>query len=84
MAQLSSLWRDLGLDSLLRCLIGSALMWLSNQAYCCFMALQRAASSLLRALLPRSRLKSAFKAVAEKVSRVETQIKTERMPGLES
>lgn len=47
MAQLSSLWRDLGLN-LVRCrLIGSGLMWLSNQACCCFMALQRAASFLL-------------------------------------
>lgn len=44
MAQLSSLWRDLGLNLVLRCLTGSALMWLSNHAYCCFMASQRAAS----------------------------------------
>lgn len=44
MAQLSSLWRDLGLNLVLRCLTGSALMWLSNHACCCFEASQRAAS----------------------------------------
>lgn len=44
MAQLSSLWRDVGLNLVLRCLTGSVLMWLSNHAYCCFTALQRAAS----------------------------------------
>lgn len=78
MAQLSSLWRDLGLNLVLRCLTGSVLMWLSNHAYCCFMALQRAASfSRCEAFS----LKSAFQVVVETDLRVKPSIKTQRMHG---
>lgn len=76
MAQLSSLWRDLGLNLVLRCLIGSALMWLSNQACCCFMALQRAASFCCERFSRDLASSQHLRLCRKKVWRVEAQLKT--------
>lgn len=77
MARLSSLWRDLGLNLVLRCLTGSALMWLSNRACRCLAASQRAAS-----FQPGSGLRSAFQVVLGEDARVEACVKEARPSSL--
>lgn len=61
-ARLCAMWRDLGPNLVLHCLIGWALMWLSNQADCWLMNCwgQRVVWSALTGFHPKSCWKTVF------------------------